>query len=200
MNAHGSPTRFETRRLAIVDIAAGEFARHGYHATSLDDLCDATGLGRGGLYHYIGSKEQLLYAIHERFIDPLLAAAREVEARGASPEATLRGLAHVLIGVIADYNDQVTVFLHEWRSVAGKDERAVRVRQARRDFEAVVDRALRRGMDDGTFAPGKPELSGLAFLGMINYAYQWYRPDAGYTAPEVADVFCDIFLRGVMKR
>lgn len=200
MDAERAPTRFEARRLVIVDIAAGLFARHGYHATSLDDLCDATGLGRGGLYHYIGSKQQLLYAIHERFIEPLLAAGHEVEGRGASPEATLRGLAHVLMGVIADYNDQVTVFLHEWRSVAGRTERAIRVREARREFEAVVERTLRRGIDEGTFAPGKPELSVLAFLGMINYAYQWYRPDAGYTAPEVADVFCDIFLRGVLRR
>jgi AcrR family transcriptional regulator len=195
------PSRFDTRRYEIVDIAAGLFARHGYHATSLDDLCEATALKRGGLYHYIGSKEELLYLIHERFIEPLLAAAHEVESRGASPDATLRGLAHVLMGVIAEYNDQVTVFLHEWRSVVDKDsERAERVRQARRDFESVIERTLERGMADGSFTPRKPMLSVLAFLGMINYAYQWYRPDGDYSAAEVADVFCDIYLLGAGTR
>jgi AcrR family transcriptional regulator len=194
-------SRFDARRTEIVDIAARLFAAHGYHATSVDDLCEATNLKRGGLYHYIGSKEELLYAIHERFIEPLLASAHAVEARGASPEATLRGLSHVLMDVIADFNDQVTVFLHEWRSVADKQsERAQRVRQARHDFESVIERTLERGVADGSFVPRKPALAVLAFLGMINYAYQWYRPDGDYTAGEVADVFCDIYLLGTSIR
>lgn len=190
--------RYEARRLEIVDIAAHLFAQKGYHATSLDDLCEATGLKRGGLYHYIGSKEELLYQIHERFINPLLESAREVERRYDSPEQTLRELARVLMGVIADFNDQVTVFLHEWRSVADRTTgRARSVRQARTEFEAVIKRTLERGIADGTFEEQDPTLSTLAFLGLINYAYQWYRPGGPFTAELVADRFCDIFLYGI---
>lgn len=194
-------SRFDLRRREIVDVAAALFARQGYHATSLDDLCSATELKRGGLYHYIGSKEELLFQIHERFIVPLLEAAHEIERRDDPPAQTLRELAQVLMGVIADYNDQVTVFLHEWRTLEqASTDRALRVREARRDFESVIRRTLDRGVADGSFAIRRPGLAVLGFLGIINYAYQWYRPDGAASASEIADEFCDVFLHGVSAR
>ena len=56
---------WETRYQAIIDTSAGVFARGGYHATGITELCVANDLGKGALYHYIGSKEDLLAAIHE---------------------------------------------------------------------------------------------------------------------------------------
>jgi AcrR family transcriptional regulator len=57
-----SAAKYDARRLELIDIAARVFARKGYHATSIDDLVEATGLKRGGLYHYITGKEDLLIA------------------------------------------------------------------------------------------------------------------------------------------
>ena len=52
----GSRRRYEERREAVIDAAARAFAKQGYDATTIDDLVVATGLQRGGLYHYIGGK------------------------------------------------------------------------------------------------------------------------------------------------
>lgn len=191
-----SRARYDTRRDEIVDVAAHLFAAHGYHATSIDDLCDATGLKRGGLYHYIGSKEELLFQIHERFIRPLLEEARAIEANGDGPVETVKALARALMRDIADYGDQVTVFLHEWKAIADAP-RFESLRGARREFESVVQRALERGVEEGVFEIQDSRLALLAFLGMINYSYQWYRPDGAYSADGVAETFCEIFLRGV---
>jgi AcrR family transcriptional regulator len=192
---------FEARRQEIVDTAARLFADRGYHATSLDDLSAATGLQRGGLYHYIGSKESLLFMIHERFIEPLLAAARVIEDRGEPPDVTLENLAGALMRDIAEYRDQVTVFLHEWRTMAPKDhERAAAVRDARREFEAIIERTLSRGVEAGIFAIADTRLASLGFLGMLNYSYQWYRADAPWSADDVADAFGSYFLDGIRIR
>lgn len=193
--------KFEARRQEIVDIAARIFAERGYDATSLDDLCEATGLQRGGLYHYIGSKEDLLFRIHERFIAPLLEEARRIEAQGDDPVSTLRALAHALMSDIAEYRDQVTVFLHESRTVSRrKDERSAAVMAARREFEDVIDRTLQRGVADGLFNIAHPRLALLGFLGMFNYSYQWYRPGHSVSPDEVADAFVGVFLDGIRAR
>jgi TetR/AcrR family transcriptional regulator, cholesterol catabolism regulator len=195
-------TNHEERQHEIVDIAARLFAEQGYHATSVSDLADAVGLHRGGLYHYIGSKENVLFYIHERFIEPLLEEAYAIEARAQAPDETLRALAAALMSDIAEYRDQVTVFLHEWRTVAASsdDERVVKVRAARSEFEAVVARTLRRGTEQGIFEIDEPKLAVLGFLGMINYTYQWYRTGADFEAGQVASAFCDFFLNGVRAR
>ena len=58
--------------------AAELFAERGFTATSMTDLSEATGLAAGGLYHYIGSKKQLLFRICDELMEPLLAEARAI--------------------------------------------------------------------------------------------------------------------------
>jgi AcrR family transcriptional regulator len=188
--------RYDERREEVVDTAARVFAERGFHATSIDDLVEATGLKRGGLYHYIDGKKELLIRIHERFIDPLLNDAQEIVRRGEPPEATLRLLARALMHDIAAYRDQVTVFLHEWRIIENDPEWAD-IRKARKAFEACVDDTLKRGQDEGVFVMKDRRIALLAFLGMINYSYQWYQPGGRGKPDDIADQFCGIFLDGI---
>lgn len=191
-----SRERYERRLDEVVDIAAGVFAARGYHATSIEHLVEATGLKRGGLYHYIDGKLDLLIAIHERFIEPLLADAREIAAGDEPPDVQLRALAHSLMGDIADYRDQVTVFLHEWR-VIESDPAWKAIRKSRREFEDIVTGVLRRGRGEGVFAFDDERLTLLAFLGAFNYSYQWYDASKDATPDEIADAFTDIFIAGI---
>jgi TetR/AcrR family transcriptional regulator, cholesterol catabolism regulator len=191
-----SAAKYDARRQQVIDVAARVFAEKGYHATSIDDLVAATGLQRGGLYHYMHGKADLLLAIHERFIDPLLATARDIVAAEAPAEETLRRLAHALMQDIANYRDQVTVFLHEWRVLRGTPGWD-RVHEARREFEDIVGSVLERGEREGTFAVSELRLTSYAFLGMFNYAYTWFDPDGERSADEIAERFVGIFLDGV---
>ena len=68
-------------------MSAPVFARHGYHATGIMELCAANDLGKGALYHYIGSKEELLAAIHDRVMDEVMLGADRVAEAGGSPSA-----------------------------------------------------------------------------------------------------------------
>ena len=191
-----SRERYAQRRQEVVDTAARVFAARGFHATTIEDLVEATGLQRGGLYHYIDGKLDLLIAIHERFIDPLLDNAREISKREDPPDVQLRALAHALMDDIANYHDQVTVFLHEWKAI--ESEPAWKeVRGARQEFERIVSGVLKRGRDEGIFDFDDLRLTLLAFLGMINYSYQWFDPKGRVPPGRIADHFVDIFLAGV---
>jgi AcrR family transcriptional regulator len=193
-----SRERYAQRRQEVVDTAARVFAARGFHATTIEDLVEATGLQRGGLYHYIDGKLDLLIAIHERFIDPLLANAREIESsmRDEPPDVELRALAHALMDDIANYHDQVTVFLHEWKAIES-DPAWREVRRARQEFEQIVSGVLERGRDQGIFHFDDARLTLLAFLGMINYSYQWFDPKGRVPPGKIADHFADIFMSGV---
>jgi AcrR family transcriptional regulator len=180
----------------VVDTAARVFAARGFHGTTIEDLVQATGLQRGGLYHYMDGKLDLLIAIHQRFIDPLLANAREVSERDEPADVQLRALARVLMRDIADYHDQVTVFLHEWRAIES-DPAWRDIRRARQEFEQIVARVLERGRDEGLFHFEDSRLTLLGFLGMINYSYQWFDPKGRVSPATIADRFADIFLSGI---
>jgi len=179
----------------IVDTSARLFARRGYDATGLTELCAANDLGKGALYHYIGSKEELLAAIHDRVMDEVLAGADRVAGSEEPPAEQLAMLGDELLDTIARYPDHVWVFLHEFPALTG--ERAERFHRRRREYERRVEVVLRAGVDAGEFRDLDPRLTALAWLGMHNYAYLWLKPDGPLSAGEVAKRFADIFLRGI---
>jgi TetR/AcrR family transcriptional regulator, cholesterol catabolism regulator len=189
--------KWQARRDAIVDTSARVFAKHGYHATGLTELCAANDLGKGALYHYIGSKEELLAAIHDRVMDDVIGAADRALEEGGSPPEQLALLGDALLDIIARYPDHSRVVLHEFPALTG--ERAERFQARRREFEQRVEAVLRAGVESGDFRDLDPRLISLAWLGMHNYAYLWLNPEGPLTAGEVAKMFGETFLRGIIS-
>jgi len=95
----GKSVKWQQRRHEIVDMSAKVFAERGYHATSTTELCEANGIGKGALYYYIGSKEQLLAAINDRVMDEVMLGADRVALAGGSPREQLTMLGEELLDV-----------------------------------------------------------------------------------------------------
>ncbi len=187
--------KWQARRESIIDTSAHLFARRGYHATGINELCEANDLGKGALYHYIGSKEELLGAIHDRVMDEVMAGAERVAESGGSPPVQLGKLGDELLDVIYHYPDHVWVFLHDFPALTG--ERAAQFRLRRWGYEQRVEEVLRAGIDSGDFRDLDPWLTARAWLGMMNYTYLWLRPDGQLSARDVAKPFAEIFMRGI---
>jgi len=187
--------KWQARREAIVDASAQVFAQQGYHATGIVELCAVNGLGKGAFYHYIGSKEELHAAIHDRVMDEVLLGADRVAVAGGTPSAQLAMLGDELLDVIYRYPDHVWVFLHEFPALTA--ERADRFRIRRREYERRVESVLQAGIDTGEFRAVEPRLTALAWLGMHNYTYLWLKSGGRLTARDVAKPFADIFIRGI---
>jgi AcrR family transcriptional regulator len=188
---------WEARYQAIIDTSATVFARRGYHATGITELCVANDLGKGALYHYIGSKERLLAAIHDRVMDEVMAGADRVAEAGGSPSRQLAMLGDELLNVIHRYPDHVWVFLHEFPALTG--DRAEQFRARRRTYERRVEAVLEAGVDSGEFRDIDPRLTALAWLGMHNYTYLWLKPGGRLSARDVAKPFADIFMHGITR-
>jgi len=187
--------KWTARRDAIVDTSARVIAQRGYHATGIAELCTVNGLGKGAFYHYIGSKEELLAAIHDRVMDEVLLGADRVSDAGGSPSAQLAMLGAELLDVIYRYPDHVWVFLHEFPALTA--ERAGQFRVRRRDYERRVEAVVQAGIDTGEFRAVDPRLTTLAWLGMHNYTYLWLKAGGRLSARDVAQPFADIFIRGI---
>jgi TetR/AcrR family transcriptional regulator, cholesterol catabolism regulator len=189
--------KWQARREAIIDTSARVFARQGYHATGITELCAANDLGKGALYHYIGSKEELLAAIHDRVMDEVMIGADRVVEAGGSPPEQLARLGDELLDVIHRYPDHVWVFLHEFPALT--DHRAEQFRVRRRAYEHRVEDVLRAGIESGDFRAVDARLTALAWLGMHNYTYLWLKATGPLSARDVAKPFADIFMQGIVN-
>src|SRR3972149_4587536 len=57
------PEEVETRSREIIEAARRCFLRNGFHQTTTDDICREAAMTPGGLYHYFGSKEEIISAV-----------------------------------------------------------------------------------------------------------------------------------------
>ena len=187
--------KWNERRDTIVDTSAVVFARHGYHATGIAELCEVNGFGKGAFYYYIGSKEELLAAIHDRVMDEVMLGADRVAEAGGSPSTQLAMHGEELLDVIHRYPDHVWVFLHEFPALT--EERAEQFRHRRREYERRIEAVLQAGIEAGEFRAVDPWLTARAWLGMHNYTYLWLKPGGLLSARDVAKPFADIFIRGI---
>ena len=185
------------RRQDIIDTSARLFAHRGYHTTSTAELCEANEIGKGALYYYIGSKEQLLVAIHDRVMDEVMLGADRVARTGGSPPAQLAMLGQELLDVIHRYPDHVWVFLHEFPALTG--ENAETFRRRRREYEKRIEHVFEEGSRSGHFRQLNSRVATTAWLGMHNYTYLWMRSGGRLSVKELASAYADIFVWGVTK-
>ncbi|GAA3447574.1 TetR/AcrR family transcriptional regulator [Planomonospora venezuelensis] len=140
---------------AVVDDAIGVFWRKGYAATSIQDLVEATGVGRGSLYAAFGSKDGLYEAALVRYAER---AASDIAARleGAAPACeVLRDLLlHVVDATVADPGRRGCLITNAATERLPDDPVAARVVGRALDRNAMsVTAVLRRARERGELPP-----------------------------------------------
>lgn len=186
---------YEVKRQEIIDLAAHLFARKGYAATSITDLGAETGLGKGALYYYIGSKENLLVEIQNRVLGPLLGAARRIQTLDdEDPVLRLRLLSETLLDIILRRLDHIWVYEHDYRHLS--DANRSRVVRQRREFEQLVKSLLVEAMNTGAFRRMDPRLAMLQFLNLHNHTYQWVKPTGRWDAAYLSKEYCATLFAG----
>lgn len=173
------------------------FKQKGYHATSVQDIADAVGLQKGSLYHYISSKDELLYKIFERSTGALTQRLQEIIASDATPTEKLRAAIDAHLNALTNQLDLYTVYLSERRTMTGRVTTKVRAeaeRQAR-----LVEQIIQEGITRGDWRRTDAKMVAHAILGMCNWLYQWYSPTGRLTPQEIAAIFSDLVLNGLEK-
>src|SRR3954468_21274831 len=180
------------RREELTRIAARLFAERGYQGTSLADLAGELGVQKPSLYHHIDSKEDLLWEIAREGAAAFHAALDGVPPAPAPERIRVALRAH--LAVVAGQLDVATVFVREWRYLAGA--RQARFLGERRRYEDRVRELFREGVDRGDLRTDLDlATAGLLFLSAANWAYTWLRP--GAPTDELAGRLAEALLDGM---
>ena len=137
-----------------VTAAMETFWSKGYEATSTQDLCERTGLGRGSLYNAFGSKHALYTEALQRYAEVGFAAQLRILAEPGSPRERIRALMHrVIADDLADPEHRGCLAVNAAVEAAGRDE-AVRqtVRGQFLKLELALREVVTQGRDTGEFA------------------------------------------------
>jgi TetR/AcrR family transcriptional regulator, cholesterol catabolism regulator len=161
----------------------------------MDDVAAELDITKSSLYHYVSTKEELLFAVIIPPYREAVAYLRELDAAQPAPEClglvVRRHLANV-----ARYYPAISIYVESGRLLPVPEE----VRSLDREYVAGVKRIIMDGMRDGSLRVQDPGIATSALLGMCNWFAIQYDPAAVGDLDEVAGDFLGIFLHGLGTR
>jgi AcrR family transcriptional regulator len=193
-------------RQEILRTAARLFQQRGYDATSMNDVAAALKLSKGGLYHHFQSKDEILFEIMNHAMEitqeRVLAPVRSI----ADPEERLRALIRLHMEVVLSPRDrEITVMLHENHPLPPALRK--RINQRKKEYvhfvESLISDFQKNTQKDAqrtrsAKAAVSPRAAAFALLGMINWIYQWYKPEGELQANNLIPQFTELLFGGIL--
>jgi AcrR family transcriptional regulator len=185
--------RGKERRQQLMDFAAARFAEGGYHPTSVAEIVQGLGVGKGVFYWYFDSKEEL-------FLEILKEAQQEMRrtqraAYGEEPDPIRR----IELGIRASLTwlDDHRHMFNLFQFAATEEQFAPALRRGTEVAVADVVRHIKDGIVEGTIRDGDPEILAHGVLGVTNQLSRIYLRDRRDNVAEVADIAVSFCLDGL---
>lgn len=154
------------RREAIVDAALAVAVRKGLAATTVRDVAAEMGTSSGLIHHYFDSMDDVLAAAFERVAAEDLRQTEALLERAGGPHELVRAFLASYAPVGDDWAFQL--WLDAWAEAARRPvlrEVSSRLNLA---WAALLERAIRAGIDDGTFRCDEPRAAAWRILSLID--------------------------------
>lgn len=184
------------RREEIVAVSTHLFSERGYAETSLDDVAAEIGFTKAAIYYWFSSKEEILFAIHDRIVADAMSRVRAIRSGGAPPRLQLRAALTQHVETLLANVDANTVFDHQRHALSESRRRSIRRRE--REYERALQEIYEEGAAEGSLRDFDPELAVGALLGAVNWTYRWFRGRGPGQAAAVAAALVDLVERGVV--
>ncbi|SDK11247.1 transcriptional regulator, TetR family [Actinopolyspora mzabensis] len=191
--ARTQPSGQEPVPQRLLSAATRLFAEQGFETTSVQQIVDAAGVTKGAMYHYFGSKDDLLYEIYARVLRVQMSRMEQAADSSESVERRLRAVAADVVVTTVAYLEDTVIFFRSMHLLHA--DKQAEVRAERRRYHERVRQLIEEGQRAGVFrADRSPELVVDFFFGAVHHLGSWYRRDGPMSGEQVGDQFADLLL------
>lgn len=190
-----SRNKTEEKRLEILEAAARIFSTRDFHDVLVDRVAEGAGVGKGTIYRYFATKDDLYFAAVLHGFDGLARALSAAPGADQDPVRRLESIAHEVIDFFAARGDLSKLLMEDERRFETRQEE---LDKRRRTLQRLVEECLSDGVASGVFAISDIPAAATCFRGMIRSVLDSRVP--GDSRDALAAGILDIFLHGVSRR
>jgi len=193
-------TRGEATRERILAAAEECFARQGYEATSVAEICQQAGVSKGAFFHHFPTKQEVFLELLERWLADLGENLAALRARARNVPEGLMWMAETAQQVFEMARGKLPIFL-EFLSRAARDPRVWQASiSPYRRYRAFFTGMIEAGIAEGSLRRVDPEAAANAFLSMaIGLVLQATVDPDGANWGAIAQESVRLFLEGVQQ-
>lgn len=184
------------KRDAVLRAAVRMFNQRGFHATSLDDVAASLGVTKPMIYHYLGTKDQVLFECVRNGLRQLLAAADEAALQPGTGLDRLRCFLRSYAECMMD--DFARCVARTGDQVLAPESRR-QFRKLKAEIDAVLRRMIEAAAADGSAKIQDVKLTAFAFAGALNWTAHWHQPEGELQPADIASRLADILIGGIIR-
>lgn len=180
----------------LVQAAAKIFAEKGFEQARIEDIAGELGLLKGSLYYHVASKNELLFLVVRRAVEPWIEAAAEIAGRDEPARERLR--VAILTHVRYLWEHPVSrLFFEEALEALQADQRA-EISRLYDQYTYYFVHMIEEGVARGEFRPNlNPRVTSLALVGMMNWSRHWVKEGGPLGLDAIGESFAALVLDGM---
>ncbi len=183
------------RRLAIIQAAAEVFNDIGFERGTTKHIAERVGLSQSSVYHYVGSKADLMAEIVQR-VDQMLSPI--VVSTGEAAGSARERLRQLIIRFTEEVIANQAVFAACWNELDSVPQPALTEFLDHRDrFISMIADLVDEAQEEGALPRGDRAVATQAIVGMVSSSYLWYSDRGTLTATEIGEQFSQLLGLGV---
>lgn len=165
-------------------------------SASTTDICNAAKLTRPTLYHYFGSKRNLLLSVHLESIKTTLKPYLDEAASIDDPLKRLTYMVRIYTKDVMCKHPELRVLIHEQLTV--KDKYFKEVKEEWKKHYLLIRDTISQLQSEGKINTEiKPSWAALFILGMLTWVTFWFNYDRKDEIDQIADLALKLVLNGL---
>jgi TetR/AcrR family fatty acid metabolism transcriptional regulator len=193
----------EEKKMEILHSAMKVFAQKGVVKTKMIDIAMEAGIGKGTIYEYFKSKEEIFINSFEYFFHSMGSRIAEVVEEEGDPVKQLRQIAEISLNSVLDESgDYVDIMMDFWaEGVRNKNQEflnKVNLKGVYAEFRSHIKRIIQMGIGQGIFRKVDPKTAASVFIGLFDgIMLQWIVDRRAIDLKKVIDFLTDDFINGI---
>jgi len=180
------------KRYRIMRAAAKMFARKGFYRAKMEEIAQEADVGKGTVYEYFSSKEQLFIEMFKTGKDLYLGVLTSQLENKAEVYEKLKNIAYLHLTFINEHKDIAMIMMQEFLQLGKEMHQAVFL--AHKEEIKVLDEIFIQGVREGYFRSIDTSLTAHIFYGSVHamgasMIFQGEKPDLEKLSEEIVDIF-----------
>jgi TetR/AcrR family transcriptional regulator len=188
---------FKARKHDLLREAGRQFSKKGFHGTSMTDIAKGIKLTKSGLFHYVKTKEELLYLCYE---DAVISAEQCMNSALEVDGNALDKLSHFIRNHLGQFDQRggYYVILSELSVLSTDNQEKLHKRAKNVDKEMF--KLVEGGIKEGSIANINPKMVLYVIEGALNWVPKWYSQGGKESIDEIGESFIAFFTNGLKTR
>ncbi|MBD3377576.1 TetR family transcriptional regulator [candidate division KSB1 bacterium] len=195
----------EAKKHEILIAAMSLFAKNGVIQTKMTDIAQATGIGKGTIYEYFRSKEDIFATAYEMIFNSTIDKVQSILNSSLEPEEKLRQLMSVTVdNFFHDGGKFAGIMMSFWsEGIRNKDDRIIDIidlSKVYHEYRHIIAGILTEGIEKGYFRQMNTFMSASALIGAMDGILLQVILDPNLFSPQQAmETLLDMYLNGIKK-